>query len=84
MTDVTQTLINNMELAQVIINQEFNVNDEGLGYEQLDLFPESIHKVRIKKVAARLLNITDDANFVAGVVAMLNNVYLPQRIYNDE
>ena len=84
MNDVTQALINNMELSQVIINQEFNVNDFAHGNEQLDLFPESICVIRIEAIAARLMNITEDDNCVAGIVAMLQRVYLPQKIYDGE
>ena len=80
----TQTLLTNMDIAKLVIESEFNVSDEARRAGQLDLFESDILALRIQHVGAKLLKITGDVNFVAGIAAMLSHQYLPQEEYTAE
>uniref|UniRef100_UPI004047212C hypothetical protein n=1 Tax=Rheinheimera sp. TaxID=1869214 RepID=UPI004047212C len=84
MNSVTKTLISQLELAQLVIDKEFNLSEEAYGATQLDLFAEQITEIRIQRIGAKLMKMTKDENFVSGVVAMLNHVYLPEEYYTAE
>ena len=79
-----QTLLTNMDIAKLVIETEFNVSDEARSAGQLDLFPSEILELRIQHIGAKLLKLTGDANFVAGIAAMLCHQYLPQEHYTAE
>ncbi|MBU1308874.1 MAG: hypothetical protein KKE30_05000 [Gammaproteobacteria bacterium] len=84
MNSVTKTLISQLEVAQLVIDKEFNLSEEAYGATQLDLFAEQITEIRIQRIGAKLMKMTKDENFVSGVVAMLNHVYLPDEYYTAE
>ena len=84
MNSVTRTLISQLEVAQLVIDKEFNLSEEAYGATQLDLFAEQITEIRIQRIGAKLMKMTKDENFVSGVVAMLNHVYLPDEYYTAE
>lgn len=84
MNSVTKTLISQLEVAQLVIDKEFNLSEEAYGATQLDLFAEQITEIRIQRIGAKLMKMTKDENFVSGVVAMLNHVYLPEEYYTAE
>ena len=84
MNSVTKTLISQLEVAQLGIDKEFNLSEEAYGATQLDLFAEQITEIRIQRIGAKLMKMTKDENFVSGVVAMLNHVYLPDEYYTAE
>lgn len=84
MNSVTKTLISQLEVAQLVIDKEFNLSEEAYGATQLDLFAEQITEIRIQRIGAKLMKMTKDENFVSGVVAMLNHVYLPDEYYTEE
>ena len=84
MNSVTKTLISQLEVAQLVIDKEFNLSEEAYGATQLDLFAEQIIEFRIQRIGAKLMKMTKDENFVSGVVAMLNHVYLPDEYYTAE
>lgn len=84
MNSVTKTLISQLEVAQLVIDKEFNISDEAYGATQLDLFEGQVIEIRIQRIAAKLMKMTKDENFVSGVVAMLNHVYSPDEYYTAE
>ena len=84
MNSVTKTLISQLEVAQLVIDKEFNISKEAYGATQLDLFEEQNIEIRIQRTAAKLFKMTKDENFVSGVIAMLNHVYLPDEYYTAE
>ena len=84
MNSVTKTLISQLEVAQLVIDKEFNLSEEAYGATQLDLFDEQITEIRIQRIGAKLMKMTKDENFVSGVVAMLNHVYLPDEYYTAD
>ena len=84
MNSVTKTLISQLEVAQLVIDKEFSVSEEAYGATQLELFEDQITEIRIQRIAAKLMKMTKDENFVSGVVAMLKHVYLPDEYFSEE
>ena len=84
MNSVTKTLISQLEVAQLVIDKEFNLSEETYGATQLDLFAEQITEIRIQRIGAKLMKMTKDENFASGVIAMLNHVYLPDEYYTAD
>lgn len=83
MNSVTNVFLKNLEIAQLVIDNEFHVKDSH-DTTQLDFFPDHLAEIRIQSIAARLFKMTSDENFVSGVVAMLQHVYLPQEYLDSE
>lgn len=82
MNSVTNVFLKNLEIAQLVIDNEFHVKDSH-DTTQLDFFPDHLAEIRIQSIAARL-KMTSDENFVSGVVAMLQHVYLPEEYLDSE
>lgn len=80
----TQTLLNNIDIAKLVIENEFNISDEARSGGQLDLFASDILELRIQRIGVKLLKLTGDVQFVAGVAALLCHQYLPQDEYSAE
>lgn len=82
MNSVTNVFLKNLEIAQLVIDNEFHVKDSH-DTTQLDFFPDHLAEIRIQSIAARL-KMTSNENFVSGVVAMLQHVYLPEEYLDSE
>ena len=80
----TQILLNNIDIAKLVIENEFNISDEVRSGGQLDLFASDILELRIQRIGVKLLKLTGDVHFVTGVAALLCHQYLPQDEYCAE
>lgn len=83
MNSVTNVFLKNLEIAQLVIDNEFHVK-EAHDTMQPDFFPDHLAEIRIQRIAARLFKMTSDENFVSGVVAMLQHVYIPEEHFTAE
>lgn len=76
MNTCIKTLSQQVELAMVVLQNVFVVDEAVYGAGQMDLFQEDIDKLRINDVSTKLYKMTKDANFVEGFVSLLEAVLI--------
>lgn len=71
-----KTLSQQVELAMVVLQNVFMVDEAVYGAGQMDLFQDDIDKLRINDVSTRLYKMTKDANFVEGFATFLETMLI--------